>query len=81
MLYDFQHLLTQTKVCFCLASKILLKMQQVSELLNIVMSPRSIGGGSEGVLLKNTQLWYLDIQDKDPIKTLGLVKYKDDCDA
>jgi len=27
-------------------------MQQVSELLNVMMTPWSIGGGSEGVLLK-----------------------------
>jgi hypothetical protein len=30
---------------------------------------------------KDTQLWYLDVQDKDPIKTLGFIKSKDDCDA
>jgi hypothetical protein len=30
---------------------------------------------------KGTQLWYLNIQDKKPVKTLGLFEYKDDCDA
>ena len=52
MLYNFQHSLTQTKVCFSLASKILLEVQQVSELLNVMTSPWSVGGGSEGISLK-----------------------------
>lgn len=30
---------------------------------------------------KDTQLWYLGVQDKDPVQTLGLFEYKDDRDA
>jgi hypothetical protein len=73
MLYDFQHSLTQTKVCFSLASKILLKIQQVSELLNVMMTPWSIGGWSEGVSLKRYSALIFGCS-RQPIKTLGFFK-------
>jgi hypothetical protein len=56
-------------------------MQQVSELLNVMMTPWSIGSWSEGVSLKRYSAWYLGVQDKEPVKTLGFFKYKDDRDA
>jgi len=81
MLYDFQHSLTKTKIYFSLASKILLKMQQGSALLNVMMTPWSIGGGSEGVLLERYSTLVFGCCKTKILKTQGFFEYKDDRDA
>jgi hypothetical protein len=46
-----------------------------------MITPWPIGGWSEGVSLKRYSALVFDVQDKEPVKTLGFIKYKDDLDV
>jgi len=66
MLYDFQHSLTKTKIYFSLASKILLKCSKGQNSWMLWWLPGQLAVGVRVFCWKDTQLWYLDVQDKDP---------------